>query len=107
MRKPGFGEANLSAVIGAVCGAVGGLIAVTIPLAFLSQDIRALASGRTFALIGFLVSTPIGWLLGGQIGPRLVGALNERNADVVGGILGGLLPVGGFAVWGWYLIQPG
>ena len=106
MNKPGFSEANLGAVIGAVLGAIGGLIAVTLPLAILSHDIRVLASARTFALIGFLVSTPVGWLLGGQIGPRLAGALNDRIAAIIGGILGGLLPVSGFALWGWYLIQP-
>ena len=106
MSKPGFSEANLGSVIGAVLGAIGGLIAVTLPLAILSHDIRMLASARTLALIGFLVSTPVGWLLGGQIGPRLAGPLDERIAAIIGGILGGLLPVSGFAFWGWYLILP-
>ncbi len=106
MRKLDFGETNLGAVIGAVFGAVGGLVAVAIPLTIIREDLRLLASARPYALVGFLVSAPVGWLLGGQISQRFGGRLGERSADILGGILGGLLPVGGFILWGWYLIQP-
>ena len=106
MRKPAFGEANRGAVIAAVVGGTCGLIAVTIPLAIQTLDIRVLATARTHGLIGFLVSAPVGWVLGGQLAPRLAARLSERSADFVGGVLGGLLPVSGFIFWGWYLIQP-
>lgn len=106
MKKPDFGEANLGAVIRAVLGAVGGLVAVAIPLAIVRGDLGMLAYARPYALAAFLVSAPVGWLLGGQISQRLAGLLSERNAAVLGGILGGLLPVGGFMLWGWYLMQP-
>lgn len=105
MRKPGFGEANLGAVTGAVIGAVGGLFAVAIPYAVLMHDFRALSAARTLGVIGFLVSTPIGWLLGGQIGPRLEGALGKRTAGLIGGVVGGLIPVSGFVYWGWHVVQ--
>jgi hypothetical protein len=103
--KPRFGEANLGALIGAIIGAVGGLFAVTIPYAILTHDIRALSMARTYGLIGFLVSAPIGWIIGGQIAPRLEGKLNEHVAGIIGGIIGGMLPVGGFLYWGWRMVS--
>ena len=104
MTKPGFGEANLGAVTGAIVGAVGGLFAVTIPCAILTRDIHVLSMSRNHALIGFLVSTPVGWIVGGQIGPRLESWLGERAAGIIGGIVGGLLPVGAFVYWGWRMV---
>jgi len=104
MRKPGIGEANLGAVIGATVGAVGGLFAVTIPYAILTRDLSALSMARTYGLMGFIVSTPIGWILGGQISPRIEGRLSERAAGIIGGAIGGLVPVSGFIYWGWRLI---
>jgi len=104
MKKPRFGEGSLGAVVGAVVGAVGGLVAVTIPYAILSRDLHALSAARTLGLVGFFVSTPVGWLLGGQIGPRLEGILNEKQAGYVGGFLGGLVPIAGLVWWGWHLV---
>lgn len=106
MKRPGIGEGSLGAVVGAVVGAVGGLVAVVLPLAILTRDIHALAAARTLGVIGFLVSSPLGWLIGGQIGPWLATRLGERKGGILGGIFGGLVPVAGFALWGWYLIQP-
>ena len=100
-----FGEPNLGAVIGASIGAVGGLFAVTIPYAILIRDIHALSMARTHGLMGFLVSAPVGWIIGGQIAPRLEGKLNERAAGIIGGIIGGMLPVGGFLYWGWRMVH--
>ena len=106
MRKPGFGEANLGATVGVVVGALGGLVAIAIPLAILRGDIKALSEARMFGVIGFFVCSTVGWFMGGQIGPRLEGIMSERNAGVVGGILGGLVPVAAFVLWGWYLVAP-
>jgi hypothetical protein len=106
MKKPGIGEPNLGAMVGVVVGAVGGLVAIAIPLAIMRGDIKALSEARTFGLFGFLTSSTVGWFLGGQMAPRLEGRLGERNAGIVGGILGGLVPVAGFALWGWYLVTP-
>ena len=101
MTKPGFGEPNLAAVTDAIFGAVGGLFAVKKTYAILTRDLHALSTSRTLALIGFLVKTPIVWIVGGQIGPRLEGRLCERVAGIIGGIAGRLLPVGGFVYRGW------
>jgi len=56
------------------------------------------------ALICFIVSGPVGWLIGGQIGPRFGQAFNTLRAEVVGGALGGLVPVLLIALWGWYMV---
>jgi hypothetical protein len=103
MRKPRIGEGNLGASVGAMVGAIGGLVAVTLPLAIMSHDIHALSAARTLCVFSFFVCTPTGWIIGGQIGPRLEDILSERMAGVVGGFLGGLIPVSVFLLWGWSL----
>jgi hypothetical protein len=105
IRKPGFGEANLGAVAGAVTGAVGGLLAVGIPLAISGRDPALLVIYRQLAVMGFLISVPVGWVLGGQIGPRVVGIFGARRGELIGGIIGGLLPVLGIMVWAWRRIH--
>ena len=91
-------------MIGAVVGAMGGLFAVGIPWAIIKGDIKALSDARSFGVIGLVVSAPVGWFIGGQIGPRLENILSERNAGIVGGVIGGLVPVTGFILWGWFLV---
>jgi hypothetical protein len=104
MRKPRLGEGSLGAVIGAVVGAVGGLIAVALPFAIKYRDIQLLSEARTIGIIGFMVSAPLGWFIGGQIGPRLEGKFSERTAGIIGGILGGMIPVGALIFWGWRMV---
>jgi len=101
MKSPRIGEGSLGALVGAVTGAVGGLVAVVLPLAIITHDLQALAAARTLGVFGWIVCWPVGWLLGGQIGPRLEKVLGERKAGILGGITGGLVPVAGFALWGW------
>jgi hypothetical protein len=105
MREPSFGKENLGAVIGAVTGALGGLFAVAIPLAILTRSLQALSAARTFGLISFLVCTPIGWFAGGYLSHAITKPLGERKAAVLGGFIGGTLPVTGFALWGFYMIM--
>ncbi len=101
-----MGEANLGALAGAVVGATGGLFAIGIAPAILSRNAALLFGTPTLGLAGFLVSGPIGWLLGGQLGPPLEGPLGERNGSILGGVIGGLVPVAGIALLGWYLVTP-
>jgi hypothetical protein len=100
-RPPRFGEANLGAVAGVVTGAVGGLLAVGIPLAISGRDPGLLVIYRSIGLFGFLLCTPLGWILGGQIGPRLTGTFGEQRGEIIGGILGGLVPVMAIIYWVW------
>jgi hypothetical protein len=102
--EPTFGKENLGAVIGAVIGAVGGLFAVTIPLAIMTGDVHALSVARKLGLIGFLISVPVGWFAGGSISHALEGKLSKKAAGIVGGSIGGLLPVLAIAGFGWYLV---
>ena len=105
MREPSFGKENLGAVIGAVTGALGGLFAVVIPLAILTRSLQALSAARTFGLISFLVCTPIGWFAGGYISHALANKLGVQKAGILGGLFGGLIPVAGFALWGYYMVM--
>jgi putative Mn2+ efflux pump MntP len=101
--EPSIGKENLGAVIGAAVGAVGGLIAIAIPYAILTRNIQSLSSARNFGLIGFLVCTPIGWFAGGYLSHFLERFLPAKAANIVGGIVGGLLPVTGVALYGWHM----
>ena len=101
IRKPGFGEGNLGAVAGAVTGAVGGLLAVGLPLAIVGRDPALLVVFRSLAVFGFILCVPTGWLLGGQIGPRCQGVFGQRHGEIIGGILGGLVPVTAMMIWAW------
>ncbi len=103
MREPSVGKENLGAVIGAVVAAVGGLVAIAIPYALMTRNLQSLSAARTFGIIGFLISTPVGWFAGGYLAHLLEKVLPPRPAGIAGGILGGLIPVAGIAAYGWYL----
>ena len=102
--EPSVGKENLGAVIGAVIGAVGGLFAIAIPLAIMTRNIQNLSAARTFGLISFLVCTPVGWFAGGYISHALEKKLPRKAAWIVGGIIGGMLPVTAVALLGWYIV---
>jgi hypothetical protein len=101
--KPGLGEANLGALVGAVVGATGGLFAVGIAPAIMDKNPALLFRYPMVGVVGMLVSGPIGWLVGGQIGPRFGDKFNTQRAEITGGVLGGLVPVVLIALWGWYM----
>jgi hypothetical protein len=103
MRRPGFGEANVGALAGAVIGAIGGLFAIGIGPAIASQNIRLLVGTPILAIVSLLVCGPLGWLIGGQIGPRFGGKFNTQRAETIGGVIGGLIPVAFVAIWAWYM----
>lgn len=103
MRKPAFGEANMGALAGAVIGAIGGLFAIGIGPAIAAQNIRLLVGTPILAIISLLVCGPLGWIIGGQIGPRLGGKFQTQRAETIGGVIGGLIPVLLVVLWGWYM----
>jgi hypothetical protein len=103
MRKPSIGEYNLGAVAGAVVGATGGLFAIGLVRAILGQNIALLLIAPILSLISWVVCGAVGWLLGGQIGPRLGERFYSERAEYLGGALGGLIPVLLVALWVWYM----
>ena len=103
--EPSVGKENLGAVIGAVIGAVGGLFAIAIPLAIMTGNVQRLSDARKLGLFGFLVSVPIGWFAGGYISHALEKKIPRKAAGVIGGILGGMLPVTAIALLGWYIVS--
>lgn len=102
-HKPPFGEANLAALIAAVVGSIGGLFALGLVPAIVARNPQFLAATPTMNVICFFLCGVMGWFLGGQLGPRLHGLFGEKHGHIVGGVIGGLLPVLGIAAIGWYL----
>lgn len=104
--KPGFGESNMGALAGAIVGAIGGLFAVEFAHAIITRSLAVLFSTPILGLFCWLISGPIGWVIGGQLGPRFGDKFATRRAEVLGGALGGLVPVTIIALWGWYMATP-
>jgi len=102
-RKPSFAEPNLAAMIAAVIGSICGLFALGIAPALITGNPRFLAAVPTLNVICFFLCGVFGWLLGGQLGPRLEGLFGEKNGYIIGGILSGLLPVLAVIAFGWYM----
>lgn len=102
-RKPTFGQANLAALIALALGSILGLFALGSIPAVVSGDVQYLAVAPTMNIISFFACGAVGWILGGQLGPILEGPLGTRNGQIVGGILGALVPVLIVAGYGWYL----
>ena len=106
MRKPALGQASLGALAGAVVAAVGGLFAVGIAPAIVGRHAALLFATPRLGLLCWLISGLAGWLIGGQIGPQLGDRFNNQRAEILGGALGGVIPVTVIALWGWYMITP-
>ena len=105
MRTPSFGEANMGALSGAVVGAIGGLFAIGIGPAILGRNLALLFGTPILGLICCIVSGIIGWLLGGQVGPRVGDRFRTQRAELIGGVVGGLIPVVAVALWGCYMVM--
>jgi len=106
MKRPTIGEANMGALAGAIVAAIGGLFAVGIAPAVLARNPALLFGTPILGLICWVISGPVGWLIGGQIGPLLGDRFRTRQAEMVGGALGGMVPVILIALWGWYMVTP-
>ena len=102
--RPGFGEANWGAMGGAVVGAIGGLFALGVPHAIAGHNVALLVGTPVLSLVSCVIAGLIGWLIGGQTGPRLAQVFHTQRSEIIGGGLGGLIPVLLIALWGWYMV---
>ena len=102
--SPSFGGANMGALAGSIAGAIGGLFALGIAPAIISRNAALLFETPILGLASFLISGGLGWLIGGQLGPRLSQRVRFRPAEIIGGSVGGLMPVIALALWGWHMI---
>jgi hypothetical protein len=103
MFKPPLGEYNMGALAGAVVGSIGGLFAIGVVRAVLGRNIALLLELQKLGLMSFLVCGIAGWLVGGQIGPRLGEKYYSQRMELVGGSLGGVIPVLLVAAWALYM----
>src|SRR5689334_16203302 len=69
IMNPRIGEPNLGAVIGAVTGSAGGLLALGIAPAIVTHKPIYLIALPILSIISWLICAIVGWLIGGQIGP--------------------------------------
>ena len=102
MIKPPLGEYNMGALAGAVVGSIGGLFAIGVVRAILDRNIALLLGMPILGVVSWLVCGIAGWLLGGQIGPRLGEKYYSQRVEILGGALGGVIPVLLVALWAWY-----
>lgn len=105
MRKPGWGEANLGAISGAVVGGIGGLFALGVAPAIISRNPAYLVQTPILGLASLLVCGILGWILGGQIGYRIGDRLRSERAEIITGGLAGLVPVTLVILFGWYMTR--
>jgi len=98
-----MGQANLAALIGGSVGSITGLFAMGIIPALLEKDLHRLMTQPNLSLFCFFIGGVIGWLVGGQVGPRIEKARAPQRAHIVGGTIGGLIPFAGFVLLGWFL----
>jgi hypothetical protein len=102
MIKPPLGEYNMGALAGAVVGSIGGLFAIGLVRAILGRNIALLLAMPILGVVSWLVCGIAGWLVGGQIGPRLGEKYYSQRVEILGGALGGVIPVLLVALWAWY-----
>ena len=104
MRAPNFGEVNFGALAGAVTGSFGGLVAVGLPPAILGRNVTLLFAAPFFTLVSWLICLAVGWFGGGQLGPRMGIWFRSPRAELIGGVVAGLIPIAIIIFWSWYMI---
>ena len=103
MRKPPLGEYNHGALAGAIVGSIGGLFAIGVVRAVLGRNIALILSLPILGMASWIICGIAGWLAGGQIGPRLGEKYYSQRLELLGGALGGVVPVLLVALWALYM----
>jgi hypothetical protein len=104
MRNPRLGESNMGALAGAVVAAISGLFALGIAPAILARNPALLFATPILNFLSFVICGISGWVVGGQIGPRVGEPLNSRTAEIIAGATGGLVPGILLVLWGWHMV---
>jgi hypothetical protein len=94
---------SASAVLGAVIGSIGGLFAIGLVRAILGQNLALIFRFRILGFLSWIICGVAGWVLGGILGPRCGQLFGSYQAELLGGALGGLIPVLLVALWAWYM----
>ena len=106
MIHPDGRSGESGALAGAIVAGVGGLFAVGVARAILYRDASLVFRFPMLGMLCLAVSGPVGWYLGGRLGPLLGRKLNSPAGEIFGGVCGGLLPVLAVLLLGWYLTVP-
>jgi hypothetical protein len=69
----------------------------------LERNPRELFHTPILTFIAWLVCLGLGWVIGGQIGPRLGEKFQSPRVEYIGGVAGGLIPVILITLWSWYM----
>ena len=101
----GPGRANLGGMAGASVGAMGGLFALGIAPAIALRDPRLLINTPILNALCWIVSLPVGWVIGSFVGSFLGRKFRSERAEVVGGVIGGILTIILGSLLGWWLWQ--
>jgi hypothetical protein len=78
------------------------LFAIGVVRAILGHNLSLIFRFPILGLLSWIICGGLGWVLGGQIGPRLGETFRSQNAEVLGGLFGGLIPVLLVAWWAWH-----
>jgi len=88
-----------------VVAGIGGLFAIGIAEVVIHRDVSLFLRTPILNMLSWLVCMPLGWVLGGQIGPRVGEVFRNARAEIVGGVIGGTIPILAVAALGWYLVK--
>jgi hypothetical protein len=90
---------------GAAVGAMGGLFSLGVGPAISLGDPRLLFNTPKLSMICWLVSLAVGWGIGSFIGPLLGRKFRSERAEIMGGVIGGVLTIALGSGVGWLLWQ--
>ena len=122
MKRPDYApSSSIGAMLGAVIACIGGLFVFDVVRAIaLWPNFRllphfggqsheatqaALFQTPKLSLICSVVCLPLGWFIGGWVGSRLAGKFRSQRAEMIGGLIGGLVPLIVIGLWGWQKVN--
>lgn len=99
------GKSNLGGMTGAAVGAIGGLFALGVVPAISLGNPRLLFNTPILNLFCWVMSLAVGWVTGTFLGRFLGNKYQSERAEVVGGVMAGLLTILLGSCVGWLLWQ--